>query len=522
MRSSLLLLPLLLPLPLSSQSLPFLSGVGKFQQQARAYQCVEAGNKLVFCGWTGGHPGNADASLTELDADGDTIWIRHYTGSGNEHARGMVKTSTGGFIMGGFTTSFGAGGEDMLMIRTDANGDTLFTRTFGSPQGEAAWNICSSSAYGGGFIFCGYTSGFGNGGKDILLIRTDMNGTILWSKTYGGPLDEEGYDVIETPSKELIVTGYGSSLLPDSLSMLVLKIDSSGNQLWVKFIGNTYDDYGKGVTLSSDGNILVAGYGKSGSMYEDAWLVKFDQMGNTLWKKYYGGPMFDSFYELVSVSDGGICAVGYTNFFGGGGQDALIMRLDSNGDTLWTKVFGGTGCDEAYGIHEAADSNFVLYGYEQSFFSGTRTMFLARLEADGSGIPCHAYQGPMQYGTLVSGDFFGTLVTGNAALTSGYAPLEYGRGDFLDRFCSPGGVWDEEITESVALYPNPTRDHITIRFSTAPKNSLEATMYKALGETVRSFLIHENNLEQNIDLGGLPAGIYLMKIGDSALRFIIY
>jgi len=128
--------------------------------------------------------GAADFYLIKTDANGDTLWTRTYGGGGDDFGRAVEQTTDGGYIVAGYTTSFGAGVEDVYLIKTDTNGDTLWTKTYGGAGDDRGWAVEQTTD--GGYIVAGGTLSFGAGGNDVYLIKTDANGDTLWTRTYGG------------------------------------------------------------------------------------------------------------------------------------------------------------------------------------------------------------------------------------------------------------------------------------------------------------------------------------------------
>ena len=141
--------------------------------------------------------GESDVYLIKLDSNGDTIWTKTYGGDSYDVGYSVQETSDGGYIIVGYTYSFGAGESDVYLIKTDSNGNVLWTKTFGGASYDMGYSVQETSD--GGYIITGYTDSFGAGGSDVYLIKTDSNGNIAWTRTYGGSSSEAGYSVRETP-----------------------------------------------------------------------------------------------------------------------------------------------------------------------------------------------------------------------------------------------------------------------------------------------------------------------------------
>jgi len=163
--------------------------------------------------------------LIKTNANGDTIWTKTFGGTGNGYS--VRQTSDGGYIIAGYTSSFGAGGYDVYLIKTNANGDTIWTKTFGGTGNDCGYSV--QQTLDGGYIIAGYTSSFGAGGYDVYLIKTDANGNAVWTKTFGGNDNDYGRSVQQTSDGGYIITGYTASFGAGGSDVYLIKTDANGN-----------------------------------------------------------------------------------------------------------------------------------------------------------------------------------------------------------------------------------------------------------------------------------------------------
>ena len=154
-------------------------------------------------------------------------WEKIYGGTSDEWGFSIQQTNDGGYIITGYTNSFGNGTEDLYLIKTDNNGDSLWSKTFGATNGEEGSSVQQTND--GGYIITGSTQSFGNGGYDVWLIKTDGNGDSLWTKTYGGIDDDHGSSVQQTNDGGYIITGYTSSFGNGDIDIYIIKTDGNGN-----------------------------------------------------------------------------------------------------------------------------------------------------------------------------------------------------------------------------------------------------------------------------------------------------
>jgi len=156
-----------------------------------------------------------------------TSWWRTYGGTTYDEGCSVQQTSDGGYIIAGHTLSFGAGRDDVYLIKTDASGDTQWTRTYGGTSYDFGCSVQQTSD--SGYIIAGLTMSFGSGNGDVYLIKTNASGDTLWTKTYGGMNDDFGYSVRQTSDGGYIVAGLTGSFGAGSDDVYHIKTDANGN-----------------------------------------------------------------------------------------------------------------------------------------------------------------------------------------------------------------------------------------------------------------------------------------------------
>ncbi|MFH1321669.1 MAG: T9SS type A sorting domain-containing protein [Bacteroidota bacterium] len=270
-----------------------------------------------------------------LNVNAQVTFQKTYTGI----LGGMLeKTSDGGYIISGATNNFGPGLYDVYLIKTDAYGDILWIRTYGG----ASYDACGSvqQTLDGGYIIAGSTTSFGEGGMcamflcpDVYLIKTDANGDTLWTKTYGAGGLELGYSVLQTADGGYIVVGERGNLGGASRDVYLIKTDSIGNVIWSKTYGGTDYDGGYTIKETNDGGYIVSGYTTSfGSGDKDIYLIKTDVNGDTLWTKVLGDSIDDSGSAQQTI-DGGYIIAGQKNFSVPPYVSAYLIKTDANGNS---------------------------------------------------------------------------------------------------------------------------------------------------------------------------------------------
>ena len=204
---------------------------------------------------------------------------------------------------------------------------------------------------------------------DIVVIKTDAMADTMWSFTYGGPLLEGGNSVIQTADGGYMVSGHTEDFGAQDCDAFMMKLDKTGNREWFKIFGGAHDDISEGVIQLADGGYAFAGitasYGNAPGNTETrhVYFVRTNSTGDTSWTRYYAGKGAEYAYSIAAMADGGFLAVGWTTSRGNGEDDGWLLRLKDNGDTLWTKLYQNTGDSRIYKIIPSLDNGFLLCGY---------------------------------------------------------------------------------------------------------------------------------------------------------------
>lgn len=318
----------------------------------------------------------------------DTSWTKVYGGSDGEIGEEVMQTADDGYIIAGYTYSNNVFLNDVYLVKTDVDGNTTWIREYGGDSVE--WGHAIDITTNGDYIITGETWRRGRDRRDIYLIKIDVNGDSLWAEEFGGNNEEIGYSVQQTTDGGYVITGstktYGPNT-PDYSNIYIVKTDSTGNIDWTQVYSGTYNDFGSSVKQTSDGGYIIAGQTySSSSLYIDLWLLKTDGNGDTTWAKLYGGTSSDGARSVQQTFDGGYIIAGFTSSFGAGQIDMWLLKTDANGDTLWTKTFGGASNDFAFSVYQTVDSGYVVAGYTYSFGAGDQDYYIVKTDADGDAL----------------------------------------------------------------------------------------------------------------------------------------
>jgi hypothetical protein len=294
---------------------------------------------------------NYDVYLLKKDENGNLNWSRTFGGSGNDFGSYLQKTSDDGYIITGRTSSFGTGASDVYLIKTDANGNPIWDRTFGGSNYECGYSVQQTSD--SGYIIAGYTDSFGAGNNDVYLIKTDSTGNPTWERTIGGAEADEGFCVQKTSDGGYTITGRTQSFGLGYWDVYLIKTDSNGNQIWERTLGGAYWDEGHCVQQTSDGGYIIAGVTSSfGPPDPNLYLIKVDENGNLTWYCALGGSSWDEGFSVLQISDGGYIAAGRTSSFGTGSFDAYLIKTAP--ETVVNQVFASRRIRKFYTLRKTS------------------------------------------------------------------------------------------------------------------------------------------------------------------------
>ena len=318
-----------------------------------------------------------DDNVVPVVPSSSNTWTKTFGGTGEDKGGSVQQTNDGGYVITGQTSSFGNGNSDVYLIKTDGNGDSLWTKTFGGTGYDLGNSVQQTTD--GGYIITGQTSSFGNGDFDVYLIKIDGSGNEQWTKTFGGTDDDGGSSVQQTTDGGYIITGYTSSFGND---VFLIKTDGSGNEKWNKTFGGTNNESGFSVQQTTDGGYIITGsfFGNGNS---DVYLIKTDGNGDSLWTKNFGGTNNDGGHSVQQTTDGGYIITGYESSFGNGGfYDVYLIKTDVSGNEQWTKTFSKSINSSGSSVQQTNDGGYIITGSTSSQIINSDVYLI---KTDGNG-----------------------------------------------------------------------------------------------------------------------------------------
>ncbi|MFA5032564.1 MAG: T9SS type A sorting domain-containing protein [bacterium] len=477
-----------------------------------------------------------------------------YGGDNNDYGYSVQSTSDGGYIIAGYTNSFGFGNADVYLIKTNSLGDTLWTKTYGGTQNDYGYSAQQTN--NSGYIIGGSTNSFGAGGADFYLIKTDSSGDTLWTKTYGGVNQDYGRSMQQTKDSGYIITGYTNSFGTGGADVYLIKTNSSGDTLWTRTYGGSGSDYGHSVQETKDSGYIITGYTNSfGAGLLDVYLVKTNSSGDILWIKTYGGSQNDGGYFVQQTQDDGYIITGYTNSFGAGVADFYLLKTNSSGDSLWAKTYGGANQDYGESVQQTSDKGYIITGWTYSFSAGTPDVYLVKTDSSGDTLWTRIYD-KNNHGA--GGEFVQETQNGGYIITGFQNDITDSSDVYLIKTDSVGKVGIEEQSNldfgmrsaELEAYPNPFVGNTVISYSgisysgekstnndytntCLPSRQALLTIYDISGKLVKSFPITKlpNDQMTSLKWDGrdnngktAKAGVYFVKLNtdknDTPIKLI--
>lgn len=327
----------------------------EWMQTSYSVQQTKDGGYIVT-GATWGEENVPDVGVIKTDSLGDTIWTRIYGRTGKDVGRCVKQTSDGGYIIVGSVDGVEYSPGKLWLLRTDANGDTVWTKRYGCGFGEEEGYWVEQTT-DGGYIITGTSNPTGGMNNRLWLLKTDANGDTIWTRTFN--FCSHGYCVRQTMEGGYII----------SSSWGLIKTNSSGDTLW------TNRHVGSCVVQTKDGGYVITGIKWDSYWYTDITLIKTNPVGDSLWGHSWGGADDDASTCVQQTTDGGYILVGSSNSFGG----IWLLKTNVDGDTAWTRILSKGGGNS---LQQTSDNGYIIAGYGPC---STTVLSLVLIKTDSLG-----------------------------------------------------------------------------------------------------------------------------------------
>lgn len=424
------------------------------------YQTSDKG--YVICGSTSSYGmGNTDFYLLKINSEGKYQWQNTFGGINIENCFSVQQTNDSGFVICGYTNSFGNGGYDAYLIKTDSLGNYQWQKTYGGSDWDFAY--WAEQTNDGGYILAGETFSYGNN-RQAYLVKTKSNGDTLWKKEFGGTNADACYEVHQTTDGGYVLSGYATDTMDDK-DFYLIKVDSGGNKEWEKTYGSSTDDECNSIALCADGGFLLGGYTMIGAERKN-YLLKTNDSGNIISSKI-DTPLIGNreIYFIRENTEGDYYMTGWTDNTGFGAKEIFFAKWNSGFWYLAGGSLGGQDDDEGYQIAQTSDSGYVFVGYTGSYGQGTDNIIVCKTDKN------------MSYNNTIN-----TYVSANEL--------------------------SNENKNEILVYPNPSNGKF--RVSCLSFKVAKINIYNIMGGIV----FESKNISQNseINISSAPEGVYLFEI----------
>jgi hypothetical protein len=327
-------------------------------------------------------------------SNGQITWEKLFSAKNTDVFRSVKEVPAGGYVAAGYTSDSTVSDTDAYVVRMTNAGDTLWTyrQNIGLSKKDLFYKVIVTAD--GGFVMCGYTSSITGISDDILIVKLNSSGQMVWTKTLGGSGRDRAQEVIELSNGSFVVTGYTTSSPASYYDAFLYKINSSGDSLWYKLYATgsfLYDD-ANCVRALSNGGFLMGGQSANGANGFDQFLIRTDDSGNVLWTKKFGTAGTDNI-ESIEVGNNCFYLSGGTSGAGMGGDDGYVVKTDTLGNVIWSKTYGGSFPDDFHTIQITGDGGLVMAGTTSSTGPLQPNMWLMRTNADGDSLWSNTYGG---------------------------------------------------------------------------------------------------------------------------------
>ena len=317
--------------------------------------------------------------LVCIDSIGELLWDKTFGASG--YCNGILLAPDGGYVIVGNTDNQGSGGMDILLVKTDENGNIEWSQTYGGSDNESPHNIQMTDD--GGYIITGWTESYGDKSGDLWLIKTDSTGNEEWSKTFGGTGIDGGDHIILLEGRGYMFIGVTTSFGAGGFDVWLIKTDSYGNEIWSDTLGGVYDDFINDVKKTVDGGYILVGNSQFSENDGDIWLLKFDSEWNLEWEQIIGDEEYNELAcGIQQTSDNGFIITGsHRSMFITGNQQGILLKVDFNGAEEWRKLFGGSEEDWGNDILIISDGGYIVFGYSVSYGAGYKDGWVVKFSS---------------------------------------------------------------------------------------------------------------------------------------------
>ncbi len=444
-------------------------------------------------------------------AQPDTLWTKQIDSDYADYASEVLNTTDAGFLVASSQMGFGM---DFRIREFDASGNIIWSR--GAATGTDDWCATIVPALSDGWLTCGWTYPEASPAS-VMLVRFDADGEQLWWRRIGGEQTaEEAHAILPLANGGFLVAGEMDVSMTGMTDVYLIRITDQGDTLWTRRYASPGIEVGTAIVATDDGNALIAGsYHATTSEPMDCYFLKITLDGDAIWSRTFGTAGNEILSQALPSADGGVVFAGTTEALDPFG-DMFLGKIDSNGDSVWVRTFGGEGEDRGWALTAMNDGGFALCGRTTSFGDPSSDGYLVRTDSDGNLIWSYVYGTPDVYESfeaLKASADGGLIVVGNRAAGPEVPNMFLVRLDNELNADSP-----PTLPNGFSLhqnYPNPFNPRTTVSFDLPVTSWVDLSIYNVLGQRVATVM------HQTLDAGthtvafdgsSLASGVYVYRL----------
>ena len=319
------------------------------------------------------------------------VWKKAYGGDEGDIAHGIVALENGDSVMVGTCRSFGAKRTDICVSRMNDKGEITWRLMLGGEKEDEGKAIIRTSD--GNLMVLGSTKSYAkNYDRDLYVAKISTNGDLIWDESFGGDRDEHAGGIQETDDGGALVVGNSTSYGRGYKDIYIAKLNQKGKMVSSFIVGGKKNDSAEALARTKDGNMVLVGYRETGRAGNtDFYVLKMDQNGQKIWSQTYGGEQSDRLNGVVATDDGGIVATGATGSYNSENTDMSIMKLNADGKMLWHKIYGFKYYEYGNAVATTADGGVMIAGGTNTLGKGDHSVYLIALEKSGKLVWSHVY-----------------------------------------------------------------------------------------------------------------------------------
>ncbi len=317
-----------------------------------------------------------DICVTRMNAKGETLWRILLGGKKEDEGKAIIRALDGSLIVLGNSKSFAKNYDrDLYVAKISLEGKVIWEKSLGGDRDEFAGGVASTDD--GGLLVVGDSNSFGNGYKDVYIAKLDQNGKMISSHVIGGEKEDSAQALTRIADGTMMLVGYRELERSGDTDFFVMKLDQNGKKIWAKTYGEDQADRLNGVAATADGGIVATGSTRSyKSAQTDMSVLRLDTDGNIVWHKIYGFQYYEYGNAVASTGDGAVMVAGGTNTLGKGDHSVYMIALDKSGKLIWSHVYGDRGKDRMNAIARMDDGSMVAVGGSDSHSRATKFYML--------------------------------------------------------------------------------------------------------------------------------------------------